>query len=72
MKTFNSDADRLLFQVIRMMDFSEHRKYCCAQEEQLFQEIEYYLDSIGVTDYRLNSRKSENKKIQKLDNNLTF
>lgn len=36
MKTFNSDADRLLFQVIRMMDFSEHRKYCCAQEEQLF------------------------------------
>ena len=47
------EANELLFKVMRMADFSQQRKYCSAQEEILFQEIEQYLESIGITDYRL-------------------
>ena len=50
------DADELLRRVLIMMDFAGHRKYCCAQEEELFQQIEFYLESKGITEYRLKSK----------------
>lgn len=50
----------LLFSIIRMADFTEHRQNCYAQEEALYQEIEEYLKSNEIKDYRLPGVKKNN------------
>lgn len=58
---------QLLFNVIRILDFTSYRFICSAQEEMLFQQIEKYLLENNITDFRLpGAEKMFNKEIEDL------